>query len=79
MSTMKEMALEYRKAAVQLSLHIRERKSAGAGKEELTQLHAALRNIREVQRVLDGYYDVPRPEGITSTGWRARGPTEDDH
>lgn len=79
MSTMKEMVQEYREAAAKLSVRIQEKASAGAGKKELANLNAALHNIREVQRLLDGYYDCPRAEGISTAGWKARGYSPDDH
>ena len=79
MSTMKEMAREYRKAAAKLSVRIQEKASAGAGMEELAKLREALRNIREIQRLLDGYYDIPRAEGISTVGWTARRSSKDDH
>ena len=79
MSTMKEMVQEYRKAAAKLSVRIQERASAGANKYELDKLRQALQNIREVQRLLDGYYDCPRAEGISTAGWKARGYSPDDH
>lgn len=78
-STLKEMAQEYRKAAAVLAIRIRDKDSAGAGKEELDQLREALRDIREIQRLLSGYYDIPRAEGVSAAGWRARGASKDDH
>lgn len=79
MSTMREMAREYRLAAVKLAMRIQEKQAAGANEQELRQLRVTLRDIREIQRTLDGYYDIPRPERITAVGWKSRGPSDDDH
>ncbi len=60
MAAMKEMAEEYRTAAAKLAMHIQKKRAAGAGDRELKELYAVLRDMREAQRLLDGYYDVPR-------------------
>ncbi len=73
---MREMAAEYRAAAAMLAMRIREKEAAGAGASELNALREALRDIRTAQRTLDGYYTLPRDEGITSAGWRGRGPDD---
>lgn len=80
MSTLKEMAAEYRAAAAKLTLSINRHKAAGDLSEyEMTQLCQARRDIREVSHLLSGYYDTPRPEsGITLQGLRPR-KTRDDH
>lgn len=72
MAALKELAPEYRRSAAKLALWLEEKKAAG----ELTpaeerSVREALRGIREVQRLLDGYYDVPRPEGLCAVGWKA--------
>jgi len=77
-STMKEMVLEYREAAAKLSMRLEEKRAAGASPWELASLREALRDIREAQRLMDGYYDVPRSEKLAAVGWRARR-TRDDH
>jgi len=77
--SMKEMATEYRLAAARLAIRIKEKKAAGADPKLLHDLYQALRDIREAQRILDGYYDVPRPVGpYTLTGMAARR-SKDDH
>ncbi len=79
MSTMREMAREYRAASARLAMRIQEKKEAGADPQMLRSLRTCLQEMRAVQRVLDGYYTVPRNEEITSAGWRGRGPSVDDH
>lgn len=78
MATMKEMAAEYRVAAAKLALRIKEKKADGASPMEIKSLKEALRDIREIQRLLDGYYDVPRTSQFAAVGWKARR-TRDDH
>lgn len=72
------MAAEYRLSAAKLAMKIAEKKAAGAAPAELRPLQEALGDIRETQRLLDGYYDVPRSSSIAAVGWRAR-KTRDDH
>ncbi len=73
MATLKEMAREYRRAAAKLTLWLEEREAAGKlDPSQLRSAREALSGIREVQRALDGYYDVPRPEGLCAVGWKAR-------
>lgn len=72
MATLKELAAEYRRSAAKLAMWLEDKKAAG----ELTpaeerSVREALTEIREVQRLLDGYYDVPRPEGLCAVGWKA--------
>lgn len=70
--SMKEMAVEYRLAAARLSMKIQQKKNNGAPELEIKELQAALRDIRSSERILAGYYDVPRPEmGGCAVGWRA--------
>ena len=47
-------------------MRISEKRSAGASPAELRPLQEALRDVREVQRLLDGYYEVPRSAGIAA-------------
>lgn len=77
--TTEQLAGEYRAASAALAKRIREKEAAGASRRELRQLRSILGELREVQRCLEGYYDLPRPESITSAGWKARGPSADDH
>lgn len=78
MATMKEMAAEYRVAAAKLSLRIKEKKPMGAPLEEINSLMGTLRDIREIQRLLDGYYDIPRTCADAAVGWTARRTNDDD-
>lgn len=70
---MKKMAAEYRRAAARLAMRLEEKEQSGEmTKAERTSLREALAGIREVQRLLDGYYTSPRPEGISAVGWKPR-------
>lgn len=79
MSTLKEMAAEYRKASANLALRIRELERTSADPGRIKTLQEMLRETREIQRVLSGYYDLPRQGWMTSVGWKARGASQDDH
>ena len=72
MAAMKELVPEYRAASAKLAMRISEKKAAGASTTELRPLQEALRDVREVQRLLDGYYEVPRSADIAAVGWKAR-------
>ncbi len=72
MSTLKDLAAEYRAASAKLAIGIAERKAAGASPGELRPLQEVLRELRETQRLLDGYYDLPRSGGLAAVGWRGR-------
>ncbi len=78
MATLKEMAAEYRIAAAKLALQIKEKKTMDTLPEEISSLKKALRDIREIQRLLDGYYDIPRISKDAAVGWTARR-SRDDH
>ena len=80
MSTLKEMAFEYKQAAAKLARAIERHKVAGDLSEaELKSLRQALRETREAAHLLSGYYDAPRPEcSITLQGLKPRR-TRDDH
>ncbi len=78
MASMKEMVPQYREAAAKLAMRLAEKKAAGAPPRELASLQEALRDVREAQRLMDGYYDVPRSEKLAAVGWRARR-SRDDH
>lgn len=75
---MKELVPQYREAAARIAMRIAEKKAAGASNAELLPLKEALRDIREVQRLMDGYYDLPHSERISMAGLRARR-SMDDH
>lgn len=79
MSTMQEMAREYRESAARIAMRIRELERAGADLQRIQTLRNLLRETRELQRALDGYYTIPRTAGLTAVDWRARGPSRDDH
>lgn len=78
MATMKEMAVEYRIAAAKVSLRLKKKTAMGAPLEETNSLKSALRDIRDIQRLLDSYYDVPRTSKDAAVGWKARGYSNDD-
>ncbi len=65
MSTMKEMAAEYRRESARIAMRIEEKKAAGANLWEIDILETMLREMRVKQRVLDGYYEAPREKSIT--------------
>nr|WP_325254636.1 hypothetical protein [uncultured Oscillibacter sp.] len=71
MSSMKEMAREYRLTAARLAAKIQEKRAAGAEEVELRPLREILRDVRETQRLLDSYYDVPRSGSLSAVGWKA--------
>jgi len=75
---MKELVPEYREAAAKLAMRLAEKKAAGAPPAELAPLQEALRDVRAVQRLMDGYYDVPRSDRLAAVGWKARR-TRDTH
>ena len=73
MSTMKEMAAEYREAAAKLAMKIHEIEAAGAPPKDIEALRAILQNIRAEARVLSTYYEAPRTSaGGGAVGWYAR-------
>ncbi len=77
---MRELSVQYRLAAARLAMRIRELESSGDAEPwRLQTLKSMLADTRAVQRALSGYYDLPRPEGFTAAGWKARGATSDDH
>ena len=78
MARMKALAAEYRMTSARLAMKIREKQAAGASEAELRPLRQALSEIRAVQRVLEGYYDLPRDPALTSAGWYGRGRSKDD-
>lgn len=65
MSTMKEMAVEYRAETARLAMRLSEKKAVGAPAWEIEMLEKMLREMRVKQRVLDSYYDAPRESCIT--------------
>lgn len=73
MSTMKEMAAEYREAAAKLAMKIQELEASGAPPKDIEALRTILKNIRAEARVLSSYYEAPRtPDGGGAVGWHAR-------
>ena len=79
MSDLKMMAYEYKAAAAKLAMSIERHKKAGdLSPKEMNQLCRTLREMREVSHLLSGYYDVPRPRGITLVGLKPRR-TRDDY
>lgn len=80
MSTLKEMAHEYKVAAAKLAMAIERHKTAGdLTLAELNSLQQALRDTRATAHLLSGYYDTPRQDdGLTLLGMNARR-MRDDH
>ena len=72
MAAMKELVPEYRAASAKLAMRTSETKAAGASPAELRPLREAPRDVRKVQRLLDGYYEVPRSAEVSAVGWKAR-------
>lgn len=65
MSTMAELAIEYRKESARLAQRVEERKKAGAPEWEINVLLTMLREMRVKQRLLSSYYEAPRDSSIT--------------
>ena len=68
MSTMAELAVEYRRESARLAMRLAEKKAAGAPAWELSLLEKMLREMRVKQRLLASYYDTPRDASITMAG-----------
>jgi len=68
MSTMAELAEEYRAETARLAMRLAEKRAAGASEREVRMLEEMLREMRAKQRVLSSYYDAPRDPSITMTG-----------
>lgn len=71
MSTMAEMALEYRMAAAKISMEIERLKAEGAPAYEIARYYAVLAQIRDTAQLLSGYYDTPRHSVNAAIGWRS--------
>ena len=72
MSTLAEMAIEYRAASAKLALRIKEKKAAGAPRHEIQELEAVLGEMRKVQRTIAHYYTLPRTDcDYAAVGWFA--------
>lgn len=65
MSTMAELAVEYRKESARLALRIKEKEEQGAPRWEIEEMKKMLREMRVKQRLLAFYYDTPRDSSIT--------------
>lgn len=70
MSTMAEMALEYRMAAVKIKLKIKQLKEEGAPPNEIQAYQVVLAQLRDTSRLLSGYYDARFSENA-AVGWKA--------
>ena len=80
MSTLSELALEYRQTAAQMALAIERHSRAGdLPPGQLAQLRHMLEELRTTQRTLSGYYDLPRPGVVDASSWTAGKGREDDH
>lgn len=79
MSSLKEMAREYKIAAAKLAISIdRHQKDNSLPPWQLTQLKKALRDVRATAHLLSSYYEAPRDSELTLQGLTARR-TQDDH
>lgn len=80
MSTLKEMAAEYRESAAKLAMAIEAHKKAGdLPPEYLIKLQSTLHDVRAVAHLLAGYYDVSRPSGAFTLVDLHPRRTRDDH
>lgn len=80
MSTMAEMAQEYKVAAAKLAISIKAHQAAGdLTPAEMASLRLSLRDLREAAHLMSCYYDTPRQaSSFTLIGLRARR-SRDDH
>lgn len=72
MATLAELSAEYRRVAAQLAFRIKQKQEAGVPAQELAKLRAILTDIREVQRILDSYYELPRTSSLTMCDLKGR-------
>ena len=80
MSTLEELALEYRRAAARLAMAIDRHSRAGdLPPGQLSQMRSMLEELRMTQRTLSGYNDLPRPGTVDCSSWRAGKGRKDDH
>ena len=68
MSTMTELAIEYRKESARIALRIGEKTERGAPRWEIEEMRKMLREMRVKQRLLASYYIAPRDTSITMAG-----------
>lgn len=80
MSTMAEMAREYKIAAAKLAMSIKAHQAAGdLTPAEMASLRLSLRDLREAAHLMSSYYEAPRQASpLTLIGLRARR-YKDDH
>lgn len=71
MKTLKEMAAEYRLAAVKMRIQIRRMEEQGASPQDIKQCRYILAELRDTSRLLSGYYDAPRVSRNAAVGWHA--------
>lgn len=72
MARIKDLVPEYRAEAAKLSLWLEEHETAGdRSPAALLSAKKALQSIRAVQRLLDGYYEMPRDPDYAAVGWKA--------
>lgn len=80
MSTLEELAMEYRQAAAKLAMAIDQHSKAGdLPPGQLSQMRSMLEELRMTQRTLSGYYDLPRPGTVDCSSWKAGKGRKDDH
>lgn len=71
MSTMEEMAAEYRLAAAKMRVQIQRMEEAGAPYQDIVKCRETLQQLRDTSRLLSGYYDTPRFSQNAAVGWHA--------
>ena len=73
MSTLKEMAVEYRKSAAQVRVYMaRLKEDPDADPKEIELCRKILRELRDTARLLSVYYNIPRTSQNAAVGWKAR-------
>ena len=79
MSTLKEMAVEYRESAAKVRLYMsRLKANPDSDPKEIELCRQILRELRDTARLLSVYYDIPRTSENAAIGWKARR-SRDDH
>ena len=65
MSTLKEMAREYRVASAKIARRVREMSERGGDAAVIASLKTTLIDMRAIQRLLDSYYELSRDPDFT--------------
>lgn len=69
--TMKEMAVEYRMAAVKMRMQIKRMEEEGAPPYDINQCRKVLQELRDTSRLLSSYYETPRFPPFAAVSWHA--------